>query len=355
MANDSVPLFNYYLRYPWGPADFSNLQDGLVDMMRDSLGALHGAGLMFGGTVAPSGSISGVTVTALTAVNDDGYLLVTNETRFVDMSNGNGSNPRYDLIVARPLLTTGAQISRPTSPYDTVDLTTLQQCELVVIEGTPAGSPSAPSKVAGDVILATILVPTSATSISGGNINQTTAYDNGNCVRFASAVTKQVVLRARGTNQYALDAYGSGTAPAARMTGQGTGTGASDDALELVQNLFLSGSNPAATTAFLNRLTKANIVKAWGLISATVTTPTILAGFNIAGLTYESFDSQIRVQLAGDMASVNYAPIVSKIAGGTDIAYGANMAVGTFDIFDSGESTISGTGAYYAFVVLGLQ
>lgn len=351
MANDSAPLFNYYVRYPWGPADFTNMQDGIVDIVRDSFASLEGAGLLTGGTVAPSGSISGVTVTALTAMNDDGYLLVTNNTRFVDLADGNGSNPRIDLIVARPLLTNGAMISRPTSPYESVPLTVLQQCELAVVQGTPAASPSIPSKLSGDVILATVLVPTSATSISGGNINQTTQHENGKTVRYANT-NKLVELRARGTNNRVLDAYGSGTAAAARFTGQGNGAGASDDSIELVQNLLMSGSNPAIATAFLNRLTKKNIVKAWGIFTCT-SVVTVNDGFNINTTTTDFFNvgTVVRVQFAQAMANATYAVLAQRI--GAASAYAANLATSRFDVFDS--VSLANSNNIYAFIVLATQ
>jgi len=350
-ANDSAPLFNYYVRYPWGPADFTNLQDGVVDIVRDSFASLEGAGLLTGGVVAPSGSISGVTVTALTAMNDDGFLLVTSNTRFVDLADGNGSNPRYDLIVARPLLSNGAMINRPTSPYESVPLTTLQQCQLAVVQGTPAASPSIPAKVAGDVIIAVVLVPTSATSISAPNINQTTQHENGSVVRFANT-NKLVELRARGTNNRVIDAYGSGTSPAARFTGQGNGAGASDDSIELVQNLLLSGTNPAIATAFLNRLTKANIVKAWGIFTCT-SVVTVNGGFNINTTTTDFFNtgSVVRVQFAQALANANYAVLAQRI--GAASAYPANLATTRFDVFDS--VSLANSGNIYAFIVLGLQ
>jgi len=388
MADDSRPLFNFYLRYPWGPADFEQLQDSLVGITRDSFAELHGAALFEGGIVAPSGSVSGVTVTALTAVNEDGFLLVTDETRFVDLSDGHATLARIDLLVARPLLSTGAQISRPTSPNDTVTLTELQQCQLIAIAGTPAGSPVAPAKVAGDVILAAITVPALATSIISGNIDRTT-QEVGKAVRWDPA--GRTVTPPSGTvlpgligvstgAAYGLEGHGgvyglgsadsihgvtgqgSGAGKGGRFIGQGDGSGATDDAIQSYQNIHMSGESPAATVGITNRITPKSVVKAWGRVNCQVSgSPILVDGLNITSVANESNlgVTGILVTLADDMANPNYA-VVASCDYDTDVdsVHPININAGSFRIHakDSAALTSLGnSGAFVNFYVMGEQ
>lgn len=365
MANDSIALFDFYLRYPWGPSEFDDMQQGLVDTTRESFAAFHSAGLLTGGVVAPSGSTMAVTVTAFTALNDDGYLNVKNTTSLVPMDVGDGSHPRYDIIVARPSLVNGTMITRPTSPFDSVPLTTLQKTALAVIKGTPGVSPTIPAKVSGDVILAVILVPQSATSISSPNIDQIYTNEIGRSPRFASAAkdlrivarslnasavygegngtgmggyfvgglnggngvnaygkttgyglyalsgttdgTSAVYGISGATNGFGVTGIGTGTGAGGVFAGQGSGTAATDDAVIASQNIKLAGSNPAAGTGFLNRVTPMNTVKAWALVRFDGTTPTIQAGFNVTNPRYANTTNGtnygLLVDIVTDMAS----------------------------------------------------
>ena len=84
----------------------------------------------------------------------------------VPIANGDGSNPRIDGI--------DLQIFD-----DEADSSGETKAEIVVTEGTPAGSPSAPAVPDGAVRLATVLVPTGeSTSIEDGDITDMREVSN---------------------------------------------------------------------------------------------------------------------------------------------------------------------------------
>ncbi len=171
MATEGRPLFDFYFRYKWNEVDFADWQDTMIGTLRDTVGAIFGPSLIAGGAVAPSGSTRAVTVAAYETINEDGYLGVRNSTVLASVTAN--SNPRKDLIVARPLLVNQTTIVRPTSPFDTVPFHVGQDTEIVVIAGTPAGSPAYPAKADGDVIIAGLAVANGATSFSAPNIDTT--------------------------------------------------------------------------------------------------------------------------------------------------------------------------------------
>lgn len=144
---------------------------------------------------------------------------------------------------------------------------------------------------------------------------------------------------------------GTGTGVGGYFDGAGDGSSASDDAAELAQNLKMSGSNPASTTGFSNRLTKKNIAKAWGLIATNgVGGVSVSDGFNISSVALIG-TTAIQVNFATAMASANFASVVSgqgqgiastftKTTGGVRINFASdfagtlyNLSTGTF-LFD---------------------
>jgi hypothetical protein len=161
--NDSVALYNFYRRYLWSSDDFTAFQQGMVDNVRNSLGSLMGPAVLSGGAITPGSGLS-VNVAGFVAVGDDGYVHVKNSTTSnLALAAAHATLARKDLIVARKSLVNGTMISRPTTPFDSVALTTLQKTQVVVITGTPGASPAYPSKLAGDVVLGGVTVPATAT------------------------------------------------------------------------------------------------------------------------------------------------------------------------------------------------
>lgn len=73
------------------------------------------------------------------------------------------SNPRWDLLVLRYVATGQVQVPKPSDPIVTIFLNLVDDFQLAVIEGTPAGSPVYPAKGPLDIILNGFKVPAAAT------------------------------------------------------------------------------------------------------------------------------------------------------------------------------------------------
>lgn len=93
------------------------------------------------------------------------------------------------------------------------------------------------------------------------------------------------------------------------FSGVGTGTASTSDAVQVDQNIKFAGANPGGTTAFLNRLTPANVTKAWAkLTSGGAGAPTLVAGFNVAS-SARIDNANISVTFAQAMADANYVVV----------------------------------------------
>lgn len=90
-------------------------------------------------------------------------------------------------------------------------------------------------------------------------------------------------------------------------------------------DLDLGGvANPVSGIPVINRLTPANIVKAWARIKVTGSGGTsaiveVLGGVNISSASSPA-SSQLRINFAGPMSDINYSPVLS--GGGPRLTYG---------------------------------
>jgi hypothetical protein len=134
------------------------------------------------------------------------------------------------------------------------------------------------------------------------------------------------------------------------------GAGATD-AVVAVGNVGMTGSNPASTTGFSNRVTPANVPKAWANI-ADGASPSVSAGFNIASVSCSS--KHITVTFATGIASGNYAVVVTR-SGAYETASvlsqsSGSLLFGALDGATLAEVDIcTSTGHKTNLVVLGLQ
>lgn len=134
------------------------------------------------------------------------------------------------------------------------------------------------------------------------------------------------------TNGIGVYGDGSGTGVGGYFDGAGSGAAASDDAVELAQNLKLSGTNPTSTTGFSNRLTKSSLPKAWG----TITTDgaggaTVNSGFNIASVSISG--GNLRVNLTTGFANAASYGFTATCNGGTQVLCSGAKNSGTqFDV-----------------------
>lgn len=170
MANAAVALYNFYFRYKWSDVDFTAWQSGLVDTVHGAMEGGFGASVVQGGAITPGAGLT-INVANFIAVGPTGYLHVLNTPAVVNISAANVTNPRRDLIVARPNSVGASAITRPTIPFDTVNLQQLQETQIVVIAGTAAASPVYPAAGSDDVVLAGLRVAPSAASFAQTDID----------------------------------------------------------------------------------------------------------------------------------------------------------------------------------------
>ncbi len=143
--------------------------------------------------------------------------------------------------------------------------------------------------------------------------------------------------------------------------GSGDGTGATEDAVQIAQNLYLAGGNPVAATSFTNRLTKMNLPKAWGTISISGGSITLVSGATVGfNYTLGSLGSDLPVIFGGDMASGNYAIMISGYTNtGLDTTicvHPSSKATTGFTITkQGGDLSAGGTTVTIDFFVFGAQ
>lgn len=90
------------------------------------------------------------------------YVCVNDATKNITITAADGSNPRIDIIVAKV--------------QDTLYSGAVNSWSLVVVTGTPAGSPAVPTAPANSVTIAQIAVGTGVTSIVTANITDKRFY-----------------------------------------------------------------------------------------------------------------------------------------------------------------------------------
>src|SRR4051812_20780377 len=139
MANPDINLFFFYRRYLWDENNFADWQEGMVDTVRGQSEGTFGGAVLQGFELTPASMT--ISVAAGIAVGPTGNLLVNDDVVDVTLTAPAGT-PSLSLIVARPLLTDNDYITRPTTPFESVPLKQQQGMEVVLIEGTPAATPS---------------------------------------------------------------------------------------------------------------------------------------------------------------------------------------------------------------------
>lgn len=154
MALEAPALFNFYFRYAWDQNNFNDWQSGMVSLERGAMEGLFEGAVLGGFDLT---AVSGMVLQASTgiAVGPTGYLMVMNSANNLIFTPP-VSNPRLDLIVVRPLLTNTGFITRPTTPFDSVPLKVLQDCQVIVIQGTEGATPDYPAAGVNDVVIAGI-------------------------------------------------------------------------------------------------------------------------------------------------------------------------------------------------------
>jgi len=169
MANGDIREFYFYEQYLWRPLDFANMQTWLTDSYRALAEGAFGGARLQGLDYSLAGNLD-VDIAAGIASAPNGRQMIFaggTETFVAD-----GSNPRWSLLVLRPLDTDTNLINQPTNPVVQVPLHKQLQCELVLISGTPGVSPAYPSTQANDVIVCAVKLAAAQTSLAISDIDR---------------------------------------------------------------------------------------------------------------------------------------------------------------------------------------
>lgn len=163
MSASSFTLFNFYKRYKWRAADFETLQTSIFETIRAVAEGLAKSEIVDGFEFVGSTGMN-LEVASGIAFGASGNLLGTTESEIVSLTPPT-TNPKWDLVVARPKLTNEEYIVRPTVPFDSVPLEVKHETEVVVISGTESVTPSYPAKQANDVVLFGVKMPGGISSL----------------------------------------------------------------------------------------------------------------------------------------------------------------------------------------------
>lgn len=170
MALNQFEYFNYYPGYLWRAQDFGTLQEVIQKLTKYlSKGSFGAAALMghdYGGAVNFD-----LDVNQGISVDPNGQPLISTTSTTVTAAGPSGGQGRKSLVVARELLVDQNFIADPGNPSNNVPLNTTSTTQIVVIDGTPAGSPTYPSKLTNDVILFGLIIGGADTQITGSSID----------------------------------------------------------------------------------------------------------------------------------------------------------------------------------------
>lgn len=151
MANVAIKKFNFFRRYRWTHLDFADFQQAGLDTVHGLFEGMVGSAAVLSGFTRGTPTGLSLSVGTGIAFSSSAGLLATTTTNVTVVSDP--ANPVKHLVVARRLSEDSTLITDPLNPVATVYLHALQKAQVVVIQGTPGGSPVYPAKQAGDVIL----------------------------------------------------------------------------------------------------------------------------------------------------------------------------------------------------------
>lgn len=169
MAESDLRQFYFYQKYVWSPTDFDNFQAWVRGGFEGLGEGAFGDAVLSG--LRPSGG-GGMTilVNAGIGVNANGRLVVVDSQLNTTVASPVG-NPARTLVVLRPTETDGSDIPEPLNPSNQVPLHKFMGYDLIVIDGTPAVTPSYPSKQAGDIIVAGLRLSAGHTTITEADLD----------------------------------------------------------------------------------------------------------------------------------------------------------------------------------------
>lgn len=159
----------FYFKYLWSPADFTQLQVWLQNLVYMVAQGGFGNGILVGLDVTPGANLS-INIAAGVALGTEAQPLSSNSPINTVLS-APLSNTRWDLIVMRPTITNVDSIPDPNNPAANVFLQQEFGFQIVDISGAESASPVYPSAQDGDCILCGVQLTPGQTSISQANID----------------------------------------------------------------------------------------------------------------------------------------------------------------------------------------
>lgn len=151
MALDDIRKFNFYQKYIWNPTDFENFESWVFGALEGLMEGALGGSVLVGLKVSPSSGLT-VNLQAGIACSPLGRIVVQAAPTQVTLDQPVG-NPAKSLVVLRPKSTDATSIPLPTNPSLTVSLHEKLEHDVVVLNGTPAASPSYPATESGDIVI----------------------------------------------------------------------------------------------------------------------------------------------------------------------------------------------------------
>ena len=173
--DDLNNIFNFYRRYKWTAEDFSDLQNTLLTLPRNTIDGLTGAAIFEGFTITAHSVNMTLTTASGVAVSPTGYLCVKTVSTANDIEEVSGPSGliRKDLLVVRPLVTENTEITNPSNAFEQVNLKKRLQCELVVLEGSESTEPEYPSIESDDVVLCGLRIQGGQTALTPYDVDYT--------------------------------------------------------------------------------------------------------------------------------------------------------------------------------------
>ncbi len=159
----------FYFKYLWSPADFTQLQVWLQNLVYSVAQGGFGNGVLAGLDVTPGLNLS-INIAKGVALGTEAQVLSSNAP-INEVLSAPISNLRWDLIVMRPTVTNTDPIPDPSNPGNNVPLQQLLGFEIVDISGVEAANPAYPAAQDGDCILCGVKLTPGQTSISQSNID----------------------------------------------------------------------------------------------------------------------------------------------------------------------------------------
>jgi len=235
--------------------------------------------------------------------------------------------------------------------------------------------------IAGNTSVGGTLSVTGNTSMSGLSVSGAASFTSPATLGSGGPA---LVLKPGGADHVYAEFYADTAAPSVRSGFAGySSAGSSDFSIANSMaggNLLLStpgqivagsaiqlgGTTPSVSTAFSNTVTRRNIVKAWGRITAAgggSTSATVVDGFNVSGATV--LGPVMTVTLASAMAGTTYSVLVTSEADGfncvgssitaTTLRINCRDLSGTTLPFPAYNIQAGSTSAAFNFAVLGAQ